>query len=775
MTAFQAQPWIESFNPREIEVLRLISNGLSNREIAQELYLSVETIKWYNRQMFMKLGVKNRIQAVNKAAELDLLGSKYNFQPQEKIPLAGNLPAQLTSYVGREKETDEIKALLKDYRLVMLTGAGGSGKTRFALKVGEELRDTYPDGVWLVELANVREPSLVLRSIANALNITERTDAPLDDVLKRYLSRRHLLLLIDNLEHLLECAPLIGELLAAAPRLSVLGTSRERLHIYGEQEYPVRPLNLPNPRSIKKREDLKKVESVALFMRRARAVHPTISLDDEALEDLARICVRLDGLPLAIELCAPMVKMYPLKVIADRIEKSLDAIPSGPRDLPARQQTLRSTIQWSFDLLDESEKRLFIRLAIFNGGSTLQAIEAICGEGIPGNIGNTLSALVNKNLVLARERQDGEIHFSLLETIRQFAHDKLLALGEVEELADCHADYFMELAKQSSVELRGPSQIVWTHRLIVMQENFRVALEWIIEKRETDTALQFTRDLFEFWLRHANFEEGQWWLQRVMALPNARQFQELYTEALKNLSWITWLQGKTEKAKNMAEQVLQLARSLPNKLNTAEALLNLGLMLISQKNDLARGQAYIEESKTLCEEIHNEWELARALMHLAIVNARKNEYNTACSLYSKSFNLYKKLGDIHFQGVVKRLIGNLEVKRDNLRAGMKAYREALVIAQSVKSDLQISYNIWELARAAKARENHIRALQLYLASKRILDDIGAWWSGDEPELEEELATARAVLGEAEFHSAMEAGQHMTMEEAIEYALSDDAA
>jgi predicted ATPase len=301
----------------------------------------------------------------------------------------------------------------------VLTGPGGTGKTRLALKVGEELQVAYRDGVWLAELANIRDPSLVLGAIANVLNLTERANAPLEEVLRRFLSRRHLLLLIDNLEHLLECAPLIGELLAAAPQLSVLGTSRERLHIYGEQEYPVRPLNLPDPMSKNSIEDIRKIDAIALFIRRAHAVDSTLSLEDEALQDLARICVRLDGLPLAIELCAPMVKIFPLGVIAERIEESLDAIPSGPRDLPARQQTLRDTIQWSYDLLAKNEKCLFECLAILNGGGTLQAVEEICGDGIPGSIGIILSALVNKNLVLAQERRDGEIHFGMLETIRQ--------------------------------------------------------------------------------------------------------------------------------------------------------------------------------------------------------------------------------------------------------------------------------------------------------------------------------------------------------------------
>jgi predicted ATPase/DNA-binding CsgD family transcriptional regulator len=770
MNATQARLWGESFSSRELEVLKLVSNGLSNREIAEELYLSIETVKWYNKQMFMKLGVKNRTQAANKAAELDLLSPEQDTPSQEKIALSGNLPAQLTSYVGRDKEIDEIKDLLKKKRLVVLTGAGGSGKTRLALKVGEELIDEYSDGVWLVELANIREPSLVLQAIASALNITERTDKPLEKVLKRYLNQRHLLLVIDNLEHLLECAPMIGDLLAAAPRLSVLGTSRERLNIYGEQEYPVAPLNLPGSLSDETSADLLNYESIALFIKRAQAVHPTLSLGDADLAGLARICVRLDGLPLAIELCAPMVKVFPLQVIAERIESSLDAIPSGPRDLPARQQTLRSTIQWSFDLLEENEKRLFIRMAVFNGSGTLQAVEAICGDGISGNIGEILSALVNKNLVLARERKDGKIHFNLLETIRQYGHEKLLASGEADQLAGRHAEYFMQLANQAAVELRGPNQIIWTNHIITMHDNLRAALEWEIKTGATYASLQFVYDLFEFWLRHGPFEEGRQWLEKVVAMPDAQRYAELYADALVNISWLFWLQGSKE-AKPLAEQALRLARGQTNKKITAKALADLGIILINER-DLAKAQAYIEESRNICKEIEYEWGYARALMDLGVVLTNQYQIEAARTTYYQALDVYEKLGDINFQCLTKRLIGNLEIRQNNLDEGVKAHRESLVLAQLVKSNLQIANNIWHLARVTKAQGDHASAVQMYLASKKIFENMGAWWSGDEPELEEVMKTARAVLGEAEFQSAREAGQIMSTEEAIELALGN---
>lgn len=641
-----------------------------------------------------------------------------------------------------------------------------------ALKVGEEFRDEYRDGVWLMELSNIHEPSLVLQTIVRSFNILERSDTTLESLLKRFLSQRQLLLLIDNFEHLLECAPLVGRLLADAPQLSVMCTSRERLHIYGEQEYPVHPLKLPNPPGDETSEAYGNVESIQLFITRARGGHPTFSLEDGALDDLARICVRLDGLPLAIELCAPMVKMFPLKVILERIEKSLDAIPSGPRGLPARQQTLRGTIQWSFDLLEKNEKLLFKCLAVFNGGGTLRAVEAICGDCITGNIENILIALVNKNLVLAQERQDGDIHFNMLETIRQYGYDQLLASEEAEQLVVRHARYYMNLAKQGSVELRGPDQIIWMDRFISMYDNLRAALEWTIETGQVEDALIYTCDLYEFWLRHSDFEEGRLWIERAMALPNTRQFQELYSEALNHLSWLAWFQGRTGNARDLAEQALPLARSTSNKINTAEALLNLGLILVLQGDDFGRGQALLEEGRKLCQKIHAEWELGRALMDLAVAKFQQNEYDAAYSLYSRAFDNFKKFGDIGFHCIVKRLMGDLEIQRNNISQGIRAYRESLAIAQAVKSNLQIAYIFWGLARAEKIKRSHSNAVRLYIASKRILEGMGAWSSRDDLELDEEISSALADLGETEFQAVWKAGQNMTMEEAIAFVLAD---
>ena len=771
MSSIQAQPWQESFSTREIEVLQLISEGDSNRDIAQKLHLSIETVKWYNKQMFMKLDVKNRVQLINKAAELDLLATEEDTTIQEKLADKGNLPAQLTSFVGREKEIREIKDLIQSNRLVVLTGTGGCGKTRLALKAGELLKGDFTDGVWLVELANIQYPILVAQTISRGLGITENTTFSLEETLKRFLSKKQLLLILDNLEHLLSCAPLIGELLKTAPQLSVLGTSRERLHIYGEQEYPVHPLKLPTSEQIKIPDDLKQIESINLFIKRAQSTDPAFTITkNEQWCDIAQVCTLLDGLPLAIELCAPMVKVFSLNQIANRVEKSLDAIPKGPGNLHRRQQTIRATIQWSYDLLDSTEKQLLIRMAVFNGGVPVDVVKAVCGIGISKDIGNILFSLVNKNLLMAQEGLNGDIHFQLLETIRKFGLDKLIELDTYSQFADRHVKYFFDLAQQASTELRGPDQILWTNRMISLSSNFRSALRWTIEKEETETALRFACHLYEFWLRHADFQEGHQVLQQVLALPGTDQFPIPFANALNALSWIEWFQGRTDRSIELSKQALSLTQSQPDNISKVIAHLNLGAVYLHQKDGLAKGKAHITEASEISHEIGTQWEHARSLMLLALIYLRTKDYDRSHAYYTNAYNLYQELGDINFQSVTKRLIGDLEIERGSLDKGKAAYLESMTIAQIVKNHLQVAYNFIGLSNAAAIEGNHLRALKSHMAGKAILENVGIWSIGYELEWEKKIAKAQTVLSNTEVQSILASCHRMTNEEVFEFGM-----
>jgi len=683
-----------------------------------------------------------------------------------------NLPAPATSLIGRENEQKEVIDLLAKNRLVTLIGPPGIGKTRLSINASWQLLTDFSGGIFFVAMAALDDPSLITSTTMQALGYVESGHQTASQQLVNGIGTRQMLIVFDNCEHLIEdVAIFASRLLSACPHLKILATSRERLHINGEQEYQVQPLNLPDLAGNRTVESLENVESIALFIKSARAVHPTFSPDGKALKDLARICIRLDGLPLAIELCAPMVKVFPLGTIADRIEKSLDAIPRGPRDLPARQQTLRDTIQWSFDLLDEDEKLLFKRMSIFNGGGTLQAVERICGDGITGNVAHILSELVNKNLVLAQGREDREIHFEMLETIRQYRREKLQISGETEGIADRHAGYFMNLAKQGAVELRGPEQFIWADRFATMHNNMRAALNWITEKGGTETALQFVNALFEFWMRHSDYEEALQWHSRILALPEARQYPEMYSEAFNHLTWAYWLQAKYKEARTFAEQALVLSQSQNNKVNTAMALLNLGVTLLSEKQP-DQAQVYLERAEELCQENQYVWELGRAHNLLGVAHNNQKKYTLARSHFSEAFNLYKQLGDIGFQCVVQRSRGDLEIEQGNLNEATNEYSEALLIAQKVENRWVAANILWGLARVAKAEGHHGRALRLCLMSKKIFDDVGAWWSDDDLELEEQLATARTRLSDAEFQAVLEDGRYITLKEGVAFALEE---
>ncbi len=473
--------------------------------------LSPETVKWYNKQLFSKLGVTSRTRAAAAAAEYGLLETPEAPAGDQGAVRRSNLPAQVTSYVGRTREIAEVKQLLKSSRLVVLTGAGGTGKTRLALQVAGELQGHYREGVWLVELATISQPELVADAISRVFELNIPGDVPLVDVLRRFLAPKHVLLLLDNFEHLLGAAPLVGELLAAAPQLTVLATSRERLHVYGEQEYSVQPLQLPYLGPASSVEGLLDNEAIDLFIQRARAAQPLLMLDDDQVLAAARICVRLDGLPLAIELAASQAKIYPPSVLAERLEGSLQTLPSGPRDVPARQRTLRATIEWSHELLREDEQTLFARLSVFRGGATLEGIDRVCRQGLQASTIEALTSLVEKNLVLTREPRDADLRFAMLETIREFATDRLSARGEADTTRQLHASYYSDLADQAGREFRGLRNQYWIHRLRSEHQNLQAALQWSLTGPDPGLGLRMAAALVDHWRYNGFAAEGRRW------------------------------------------------------------------------------------------------------------------------------------------------------------------------------------------------------------------------------------------------------------------------
>ena len=427
------------------------------------------------------------------------------------------------------------------------------------MQAAADLLDDFPDGTFFVPLATLTEAELFLPAVAETLGVKETGEQPLDESLKDYLSERRLLLVLDNFEQVLGAAPAVTELLAAAPGLKVLATSRAPLGLYGEHEFPVPPLTLPDLKRPPPLERLTQYEAVGLFVERARAVKPDFSITNESAPAVAEICVRLDGLPLAIELAAARIKMLPPKAMLQRLGSRLKLLTGGARDLPERQRTLRATIEWSYALLDEGEQLLFARLAVFSGGRTLEAIEAICdAEGdLPVDAFEGVSSLLDKSLLRQEEGPNGEPRFVMLETIHEYAREKLEESAEAEEIKRAHAEYFLTLAEEAYPELKGANQLEWLESLEAEHDNMRAALSWALERKEVEVALRLGGALWWFWSVRGYHSEGRRWLEEALAI-DGRVSPESRAMALAGVGELASDQGDLDRAKEACEEGLEL-------------------------------------------------------------------------------------------------------------------------------------------------------------------------------------------------------------------------
>jgi predicted ATPase/DNA-binding SARP family transcriptional activator len=532
-----------------------------------------------------------------------------------------NLPAPRTSFVGREREMVEVKRTLAMTRLLTLTGTGGSGKTRLALEVARYLVGSYPDGVWLVELAPLSEGDLVAQEVAGALGLSERPQEPLTDTLVDALGDKALLLIIDNCEHLIEAAArLMDALLDSCQRLRVLATSREHLGVSGEVTQLMYSLSLPDTdgghNGGSNAESLMRYEAVRLFVDRARLRLPEFGLTQENAGAVARVCRKLDGIPLAIELATARMGTLAVEQVAQRLEDSLALLTGGSRTAAPRQQTLRATLDWSYELLCEVEQALFRRLSVFAGGWTLEAAETVCsGEGGGGgvieqkDVLDLLGGLVDKSLVVGGASTGSAMRYRMLEPIRQYAPEKLEESGEADLVRDRHAAYFLALAQE--VELDGPEQRLWVERLEGEHDNMREALSWVLERGEADLGLRFGEALWRFWHLRGDLSEGIGWMEEGLAGSDSAA-SPVRVKALEGMGWLTQLQGDTERAEPTYEEMLELSRELGDKGNVATALNSLGTLALT-RGDSERAKALLEENLEVLRELEEEGNPATTL------------------------------------------------------------------------------------------------------------------------------------------------------------------
>src|SRR5919107_2062652 len=687
-----------------------------------------------------------------------------------------NLPAQPTPLVGRERELKEVCDLLpgQGVRLLTLTGPGGIGKTRLGLQVAAELLDEFEDGVFFVALAPTTDPSLVASAIAEPLGVVEAGDQPLEEGLKDYLRRKELLLLLDNFEQVLAGAPLVGELLSACPELKVLATSRSVLRVYGEQEYLVPPLELPSPGRLPAIDSLSQYEAVRLFIERAKAARPDFSVTDENAPAVAEICTRLDGLPLAIELAAARIKLLPPKAMLERLGSRLKLLSGGSRDLPERQRTLRGAIEWSYTLLEESERVLFARLAVFSGGRTLEAIEAVCGAkgDLPVDALEGVSSLLDKSLLRQEEGPEGEPRFVMLETIHEYARERLKASGEAEETRRLHAEYFLALAEGSEPELSEADQLACLERLEAEHDNMRAALSWSLEK-EPEAALRLAGALARFWEMRARFLEGSAWLEAAL-LQSDRADSATRAKLLSEAGTFAFYRTDFDHAIELHGEALELYRQVGDDNGVAFALLCLGAQHM-EKGDHERAAPFLEEALALSRRIGDKRNTAGTLHNLGEVERQRGNYERAKALGMESIALLREIKDDYNLSMVVGWVGLLEVwSGDEPDLAEEFLKEALALERELGYWAYGAYCLEGFAGLAGARGQGARAARLWGAAEALRTGIGAPPTPEaRPYYERSMAATRTLLGEVAWEAAFAQGPAMSPEEAAEYALGEN--
>jgi serine/threonine-protein kinase PknK len=634
-----------------------------------------------------------------------------------------NLPARTSRLIGRERELDEIAATLREgaVRLLTLTGPGGTGKTRLAVEAGRLLLADFADGVFAVDLAPLSDPQLLAAHIAQVLGLKEAPGTTLAEQLARHLADKQQLLVLDNFEHLLAGAPLVARLLGAGPQLRVLVTSRALLRVRAEREYQVEPLEFPSGTSPMPLEALARTAAVALFVERAREAKPAFALTGENAGAVVGICRRLEGLPLALELAAARVKMLAPHALLTRLEQQLKLLVGGARDLPARQQTMRGAVQWSYDLLEQEEQGLLRRLAVFAGGATLGAAESVCGTGVL-EVLDGLASLVDKSLLRQREQADGEARFRMLEVVREFALEQLEARGEAQAARLAHANYFLQLAEEAEPELQGVRQAAWLKRLEAEHDNLRAALGWLLAQ-DADACLRLAMAVRNLWSVHGHLTEGRQWLDAALERSRTAPAPVRAT-ALGGAGALARLQGDLPAARGYFEELLRFGRETGDALQIGWASHGLGEVAQLQ-GDLPAARAYTEESLARGREGKDDRLIGGAMNALGEIAREEGAWAEARALYEQALALHKQAG--HQGGVSTALVnlGAVACEAGDLAGAGSAYREALGIEQALGSWEGISYCLDGLGAVAAGLGAWGRAARLGGAAEVLREAVGA--------------------------------------------------
>jgi predicted ATPase/class 3 adenylate cyclase len=702
--------------------------------------------------------------------QLVIEGLEADFAPLKTLDTPTNLPIELTSFVGRQSELQQIEQLLGSARLVTLTGPGGSGKTRLALRAATKVMDRFPDGVFLVALDSVRDPALVPGVIAASVGTREVGPRPVMEALQIELRHRDTLLVLDNFEQVIEAAPSVVRLLMAAPKLRFLVTSRGALRIQGEHEFPVMPLELPDPEELNRPEDLNQHEATALFLERAMAIDPRFKLSEETARAVIEICRRLDGLPLAIELAASRLRLMSPIGMLERLDRALPMLSGGSRDLPDRQRTLRGAIGWGYDLLSENIAGVFRRACVFAGGFTLSAAEAVIDPS--GDLGvdtlTGLDSLLDASLIFRRTGSDQSERFDTLQTIREYGLERLIDHGEDDPTRRRHARHFLQLAETVEPWFRGPDLLRAIGILHIEHDNVRAALDWAIDNDEGDTALRMVAALWRFWHLHGDLTAGRRWIDAALSLPSSRGPSTTRGWALLAAGSLAYWQLDPDKAAASYQQGLEMFTQLGDRAGIAEGIYHSAFGLALQLK-VPESMALFRKSRETFESLGNRRGVADSLFGLCMATRLSGDAHAARAAGEEGLRIHRELRDMF--GVYGSLyaVGRACADQGDLPAARTYFLEALGMAEAFGDRTGIALSLDLFAELEILKGNPMRALQLAGASQKLKDSIAGQAPPELVHLLDPRERARQALTDAELAGPWERGRAMTLDKALAMA------
>jgi predicted ATPase/class 3 adenylate cyclase len=751
-----------------------------------------------------------RGEHIFQVVALDLPAEFSQLKSLEGYP--NNLPGQLTSFIGRSKEKDEVKQMLSTQRLLTLTGPSGSGKTRLALQVAAEMIEYFKHGVFFVALAPITEPGLVASTIAQSLGILESSGRSIIESLKDHLQNKSLLLLLDNFEHVIAAAPLVAELLAACGELKILITSREGLRVSGESEYLVPPLALPDLKQLPPLESLSQYAAVELFIQRARAVKPGFKITNDTAPAVAEICYRLDGLPLAIELAAARIKLLPPRAILTRLEHRLEFLTGGGRDLPARQKTLRNAIAWSYDLLDENEQKLFRRLSVFVGGCTVDAVEAVAEDNPSrGSALDRLASILDKSLIQEVEGTHSELRFTMLETLREFGLEQLEASGESPTIRQRHASFFLAIAEQTEAKLGSSGQVEWMNRMEQEHDNLRAALVWSKTADGTaETCLRLAGMLGLFWEARGYYTEGRELLAAILLTEPARGRTAARARILARAAELAYRQSDYPATMSLASESLSIFREIGDRQGMASALIKLG-NAATEMGDYATASGFLAEALKTWRELKDKHGIARALISSGWVALRSGKYDLAKTQLMEALAISRELGDTRNIAFELSGLGEVALRQQDYVRATQLVEESLALRRQLGNKWGVGVSLGILGWVAMREEKWDRAIARLGESLEVRREIGdqsgsAWClerlaavvmaqgqaekaarlfgagaalrasirsvidPADQPAYDSKILSLRKELGKERFTVLWDEGRAMALERAVNYAL-----